>query len=399
MGQRLVLHIVMKGQSNRPGTHAFPILTPTPQENGAQMFATGLQTWESRNHPNDPEKRPTPAFEVVPFVDRPGDTRGVPTGQTMANGFANMWQALDVDAKASGAGREDVLLFFTYADEGGTKRTEMNEDEDRSNPLNAHYKKGRTGGHHATTFDDVARAHEIFSAGGDRHVVGKVAWEQGNADNDRRLFRRRPPTPRLKPADFYEQYAAMAERDRETYDKGLSAITGQTTPIPMTEWAMDAPHVVEALIRASAASDQHMLLGPTYQYAGARKSPLPGGDLYGTADHETPDDQLLKGEWEALHFWNWYRNGIPFNHLYPSRGILNAARDRFSLYFEGDDLPVAVDITTFGKIEGYGVQLFDPDMPGALKNAYLPSFYEIWSADRIDLLFSEPVPPTYSHWN
>jgi len=38
-------------------------------------------------------------------------------------------------------------------------------------------------------------------------------------------------------------------------------------------------------------------------------------------------------------------------------------------------------------------------MPGALKNAYLPSFYEIWSADRIDLLFSEPVPPTYSHWN
>jgi len=94
----------------------------------------------------------------------------------------------------------------------------------------------------------------------------------------------------------------MAGRDRETYNKGLSAITGQTTPIPMTEWAMDAPHVVEALIRASAASDRHMLLGPTYQYAGARKSPLPGGDLYGTADHETPDDQLLKSEWEALHF-------------------------------------------------------------------------------------------------
>lgn len=287
--------IWIMGQSLGAGGVGVPLVSSGDTGWGNLMFARGVRTWVSGDHPADPQNRDAATMQLAPLVE----TVSGSLGETVATGLANHLKSTVVGRYAAvmTAGPAFLAAYSGASDRMILEITSADQENNVLQPIG--FRLG--GGYYATSIDNARRAVATAAASGSSFAVSAFVWMQGEANTavaDGAMYQTRwdkeAGTGALSRPAAQNWYRDVLIAHRAEWDAAVRALTGQPRPIPMLTYQTLGP-AGEAQLMAAQSDPNIFMVGNHTWMPNAINARL-AGDIVGSAVHLAADGYRWLGE-------------------------------------------------------------------------------------------------------
>ena len=371
-------HILSTGQSNSVGNGGVPVLTTAAGPYTNLMFDTGVMSMTGCDDGVGCTALQTPT-SMVPILE--GDTFFYAV-ETPSSAIANQISKIATETyqfgtKAGTPSKHDVFVSLDGRS-GNTywclRKGSCSYHDGNVPPYQKPFEQGMT---------EVAAAKAMADAKGLSYAVRAVTVVHGEADSDGYITTPGHvdefPLPGTDGVSTITNYTdAMAEWQRD-YEQGVTAITGQKTPVPLliaqlSGWKLATTSVIPQMqldAHTTKAPGKVIVVTPTYMFTVASDC----------LHYDAPSLRTL-GEYFAKAYARMVFQGLPWEPLRPLS--ITHAGNVITVKYLVPKPPLVIDTTAVTQAPNYGYDVLD-----AGGNVLAVSKVELSGTDSVNITLAD----------